>query len=233
MSNNSTARTRIKICGLTRLEDVQAAVAAGADAVGFVFYPKSPRYVEPRVAGELIAALPPFVTSVGLFVNAEAAEVASVVGMAPVSLLQFHGDETAQQCLSAAKTLNRRFVRALAVKSGMGAADLLKYEAEYRAVGGSLFAGLLLDAFVDGYGGGGKVFDWDLIPEELAHRAVLSGGLSAQNVTEAVRRLRPLAVDVSSGVEAGQKGIKDAASIRAFVSAVRAADAVLNVNHIP
>lgn len=221
--NATSRRTRIKICGLTRMEDLDAAVAAGADAVGFVFFPGSPRYVSPQAAAKLIAALPPFVTGVGLFVNATAAEVAAVVAQAPVSLLQFHGDESVQQCLAAAGAVNRPFVRAIRVQSGMSAADLLQYERQYRAVG-NLFAGLLLDAFVDGYGGGGKVFDWTLIPKELAPRVVLSGGLSEQNVTEAVVRVRPHAVDVSSGVELS-KGIKDAAGIRAFIGAVRAADA--------
>jgi len=229
MVNASTARTRIKVCGLTRKEDLEAAVAAGADAVGFVFYPASPRYLAPAAAGELLTAVPPFVTSVGLFVNAPAEEVVAVVAQAPVSLLQFHGDETPQQCCAAAKAVGRPFMRALRVQSGMQAADLLEYEREYRAASnaaGCTFAGLLLDAFVDGYGGGGKVFDWSLIPKELAPRAVLSGGLNAQNVTEAVLRVRPYAVDVSSGVEQS-KGIKDAAKIHAFVEAVRAADVTL------
>jgi phosphoribosylanthranilate isomerase len=225
MKNAPSGRTRIKICGLTRIEDVQAAVAAGADAVGFVFYPGSPRYVAPAIAAKLISALPPFVTAVGLFVNATVDEIAAAVAVAPISLLQFHGDESAQECCAAARAVNRPFVRAFRVQSGMGAADLLKYDDEYRAAGG-LFAGLLLDAFVDGYGGGGKVFDWALIPKELAPRVVLSGGLSEQNVTEALLRVRPYAVDVSSGVELS-KGIKDAAKIRAFIGAVRAADATI------
>ena len=216
-------RTRIKICGLTRIEDVRAAVEAGADAVGFVFYPKSPCYIGPDAAARLIAALPPFVTSVGLFVNAMPREVADVVAQAPVSLLQFHGDETPQQCHAAAAAATRGFIRAARVKAGMPGADLLKYALDYRAAS-ALFTGLLLDAFVDGFGGGGKVFDWSLIPSELAPQVVLSGGLSAQNATEAVARVRPYAVDVSSGVESG-KGIKDAARIRAFIEAVRLADA--------
>ncbi len=216
-------RTRIKICGLTRQEDLREALAAGADAVGFVFYPASPRYIAPAAAGRLLAGLPPFVTSVGLFVNATPDEIAATLVDAPVSLLQFHGDETVEQCAAAAKAVNRPFLRAIRVQSGMTAQDLLEYENAYRATG-PLFSGLLLDAFVDGYGGGGKVFDWTLIPEELAPRVVLSGGLSEQNVTEAVVGLRPYAVDVSSGVEAA-KGIKDAARIRAFIAGVRAADA--------
>jgi phosphoribosylanthranilate isomerase len=219
-----THRTRIKICGLTRPQDVQSAVTAGADAVGFVFYPKSPRYIDAAAAGHLIATIPPFVTPVGLFVNATPAEVQAIVAQAPVSLLQFHGDETPQQCAAIAQAVNRPFIRAIRVKEGMQAADLLEYESEYRAAS-TLFTGLLLDAFVDSYGGGGKVFDWSLIPENIAPRVVLSGGLSVQNATDAVLSVRPYAVDISSGVEQ-DKGIKDAVKIRAFIAAVRTADAV-------
>lgn len=216
-------RTRIKICGLTREQDLQTAIKAGADAVGFVFYGPSPRYIAPEAAGRLLAGVPPFVTTAGLFVNTTAEEVAAVLAAAPVSLLQFHGDETLEQCAAIAQAVRRPFIRAIRVKSGMQPADLLEYEHAYRAAS-PLFAGLLLDAFVDGYGGGGKVFDWSLIPKELAPRVVLSGGLSELNVTEAVAGLRPYAVDVSSGVEAS-KGIKDAARIQAFIEGVRAADA--------
>jgi len=218
------SRTRIKICGLTRVEDVQASVAAGADAIGFVFYPKSPRYITPAAAAKLIATVPPFVSTVGLFVNASPAEVAAALAQAPLSLLQFHGDETPQQCLAAAQAVSRPFIRALRVKSDMTERDLLKYAQDYQVAGG-LFAGLLLDTFVDAYGGTGKVFDWSLIPKELAPRVALSGGLSVQNVTEAVQRVRPYAVDVSSGVELS-KGIKDAGKICAFIDAVRQADAL-------
>jgi phosphoribosylanthranilate isomerase len=221
-----STRTRIKICGLTRKEDLHAAVEAGADAVGFVFYAQSPRYASPELAANLIAAVPPFVTTTGLFVNTSITDIHSVIAKAPVALLQFHGDETLDQCVAAATSVNRPFMRAIRVSSAMTGADLLKYDADYRAAS-PLFAGLLLDAFVDGYGGGGKVFDWSLIPKELAPRLVLSGGLNVQNATDAVVRIRPYAVDVSSGVEAA-KGIKDAAKIRAFISAVRAADATPN-----
>lgn len=218
-------RTRIKICGLTREEDVLAAVAAGADAVGFVFYDKSPRYVTPQRAAELIALLPPFVTPVGLFVNHTAAQVAATVAVAPVSLLQFHGDESAEDCAAAARAAGRAFVRVFRVKPDTSGAELLEYERLCRASSG-LFSGLLLDTFVDAYGGAGKVFDWSLIPKELAHRAVLSGGLSVQNVTGAVASVRPYAVDVSSGVERA-KGIKDARLIADFIRGVRAADATI------
>ena len=216
-------RTRIKICGLTRPQDVQAAVDAGADGIGFVFYEKSPRYIAPTDAARLIAAVPAFITTTGLFVNATADQVQAIVQIAPVSLLQFHGDETAAECAAIAKAVNRPFIRAIRVKPENKASDLVEYEAQYRAAS-PLFSGLLLDTFVDEYGGSGKVFDWSLIPESIAPRVVLSGGLNAQNATDAVRRIRPHAVDISSGVEVA-KGIKDAEKIRAFISAVRAADA--------
>ena len=222
-------RTRIKICGLTRSDDVAAAVAAGADALGFVFYEKSRRHVTPRLAAGLMAAAPPFVSTVALFVNATPDAVAATLAIAPVSLLQFHGDETPEQCAAIARLVNRPYTVALRVRPDMLPEDLLEYELRCRAAG-NLFAGLLLDAFVDGYGGGGKVFDWSVIPEELAPRVVLSGGLHVQNATDAVLRVCPHAVDVSSGVEhlsggVHQPGIKDAARISAFVKAVRAGDA--------
>jgi phosphoribosylanthranilate isomerase len=215
-------RTRIKLCGLSRAEEVESAVALGADAIGLVFYPDSPRYVAPDHAARLLRGLPAFVSAVGLFVNADMASVERVVGEAPITMLQFHGDETMAHCCAVAQKVNRPFLRAVRVKPSIGADDLLKCDADYRAAS-PFFAGLLLDAFVDGYGGGGKVFDWSLIPEGLAPRVVLSGGLSAQNVTEAVRVVQPLAVDVSSGIESA-KGVKDLARMRDFVAAVVAAD---------
>jgi phosphoribosylanthranilate isomerase len=215
-------RTRIKICGLSREEDVHAAVGAGADAIGLVFYPDSPRYVAPDQAARLISIVPPFVTTVGLFVNASIQQIAEIVSVAPVSLLQFHGDETLEQCAEIAARVHRPFMRAVRVQPDMAGGNLLKYEKDSRAAS-RFFAGLLLDAFVDGYGGGGKVFDWSLIPKELAPRVVLSGGLSVQNAADAVVRVRPYAVDVSSGVELA-KGVKDPARIRAFIDAVRQAD---------
>ncbi|WP_293776874.1 phosphoribosylanthranilate isomerase [uncultured Oxalicibacterium sp.] len=221
---SSLHRTRIKICGLTREQDVRDAIAAGADAIGLVFYPHSPRNIAPEAAGQLLRCVPPFVTTTGLFVNASLETVQSVIAKVPLALLQFHGDETAEMCAHIAAAVNRPFIRALRVKPEATAADLIEYEAQYRAAS-SLFSGLLLDTFVDGYGGSGKVFDWSLIPESIAHRVVLSGGLNAQNAAEAVSRIRPFAVDVSSGVEAA-KGIKDAEKIRAFIRAVRTADAV-------
>lgn len=212
-------RTRVKICGLTRPEDVDAAVAAGADAIGFVFYPKSPRYVAPDMAACLAARLPPFMTAVGLFVNADAAVVHATAEQVGLQLLQFHGDEAPDYCTG----FSLPFIKAARVRPDL---DLLKFGSEFKAA-----RGILLDAFVEGYGGGGEVFDWALIPKEIAARAVLSGGLHAANVAAGIRSLRalaapdsaPLGVDVSSGVETA-KGIKDAGLIRAFMAAVRSAD---------
>ena len=215
-------KTRIKICGITRSEDVRAVVAAGADAVGFVFYPASARYVTAELAAQLLQELPPFVVSVGLFVNASKSELQEVLLKAPIQLLQFHGDETPEQCHALASAVNRPFIRAFRVKPDTSAQDLIECEKTYRAAS-PLFNGLLLDTFVDSFGGSGKVFDWSLIPKELAPLVVLSGGLNVQNATDAVRRVRPFAVDISSGVELS-KGIKDIAKVRAFVDAVRLAD---------
>lgn len=206
-------RTRIKICGLTRPDDVSAAANAGADAVGFVFYPPSPRFVRVEDATGLSAAVPPFVTRVGLFVNADPAEVRRVLGLVRLDLLQFHGDEDAAYCAQ----FDCPWIRAIRMRPGV---DLLKSAAEFAGA-----RALLVDAFVDGYGGGGKTFDWSLIPERLPLPLILSGGLDAANVREAIRRVRPWAVDVSSGVEAERKGIKDVRRIHEFIAGVRDADA--------
>mgnify|MGYP000175582077 FL=1 len=219
---NPEHRTRIKLCGLSTPEDVAVAVDAGADAIGLVFYPPSPRHVRAERAAELLACLPPYLTAVGLFVNASLAEVQAVLAQAPITMLQFHGDETPEQCREIAQAVGRPFMRALRVRPETTATDLLEFASNYRA-SGPLFAGLLLDTWSDAYGGTGKAFDWSLVPADIAHQAVLSGGLNVQNVTDAVRRIRPHAVDVSSGIEAS-KGVKDAALMRAFVDAVRAAD---------
>jgi phosphoribosylanthranilate isomerase len=201
---------------------MQAAAKAGADAIGLVFYPPSPRHVSAQQAASLLAELPPFISSVGLFVNASLDEIKQTLRTAPLSMLQFHGDETPAQCAQAAETVARPFLRAIRIRPDTTTQDLLESVQLYRA-SSPLFAGLLLDTWSDAYGGTGKVFDWSLIPEEIAHQAVLSGGLNVQNVTDAVRSLRPLAVDVSSGIESS-KGIKDAALMHAFVNAVRAGD---------
>ena len=204
-------KTRIKICGLTREEDVDAAVAAGADAIGFVFYPPSPRYLTPERAAELARRIPPFVDAVGLFVNADSATVLATCASVPLNLLQFHGDEDAAYC----SQFSRPYLRAARVRPGL---DLVEFAGSFPEA-----RGLLLDAFVEGYGGGGHVFDWTLIPPALPGHLILSGGLHADNVAAAIERVRPDAVDVSSGVESG-KGIKDHAKIAAFVAAVRKAD---------
>lgn len=215
-------RTRIKLCGLSRPDDVAAAVEAGADAIGLVFYPPSPRHVTPAQAGELLAGLPAYITAVGLFVNPDETLVRAVVAQAPITMLQFHGDETPALCAQIAQAVRRPFMRALRIRSETTAADLLEFNLQYRA-SSPLFSGLLLDTWSDAYGGTGKVFDWSLIPADIARQAVLSGGLNVQNVTDAVRRVRPHAVDVSSGIESA-KGVKDAGLMHAFVAAVRAAD---------
>lgn len=206
-------RTRIKICGLTREGDVEAAVGAGADAVGFVLYPKSPRYVAPERAAALARRLPPFVTAVLLFVNADGEAVRRALDAVPAALAQFHGDETRAQCESAA----RPYLRAARMAPGV---DLLDFADRFPTA-----SALLLDAHVEGYGGGGKAFDWSLIPPDVPAPVVLSGGLSVANVIDGVRSVRPWAVDVSSGVESA-KGIKDAALMRRFCEAVREADAL-------
>lgn len=211
MTLSPLPRTRIKICGLTREADVDAAVLAGADAIGFVLYEKSPRFVSAQRAGELARRLPPFVTPVVLLVNAGARGVAEAVDAVPNALLQFHGDESPSECQAAA----RPYIRAARMAPGFDLLDFARSFTDAQA--------MLVDAHVEGYGGGGQVFDWSLLPQRLPRPMILSGGLHAGNVAEGVLRVRPWAVDVSSGVEAG-KGIKDAALIRQFCQAVQAAD---------
>jgi phosphoribosylanthranilate isomerase len=203
-------KVRIKICGLTRVEDIHAAVEAGADAIGLVFYPPSPRYVDLHKAAMLARAIPPFITIVGLFVNADPAVVRETLAAVPIHLLQFHGDEDESYC----QKFDRPYIKAARVKPGM---DLVQYATDFSSA-----QAILLDAFVDGYGGSGKVFDWSLIPPLLDKPIILSGGLEAGNVGDALIRVRPAAVDVSSGVEVA-KGIKDTEKIRLFIAAVRAA----------
>ena len=217
----SMHRTRIKICGLTREADVRHAVHAGADAIGFVLYPPSPRAVTAERVGELARLLPPFVTPVLLFVNATPEEVQAELAAVPHALLQFHGDESPADC----QTHGRPHIRAARVPTGTGAEgfDLLKYAQQHAAA-----QAILLDAHVEGYGGGGQSFDWTAFPWShpqlnASSRLVLSGGLTPANVTDGIRLVRPWAVDVSSGVEAS-KGIKDPDKMLAFVAAVRAAD---------
>ena len=216
------SRTRIKLCGLTEEEDVANAVAAGADAIGLVFYPPSPRHLSLARAATLAALVPPFVATVGLFVNPSAEQLLQAKNAARLSMLQFHGDETPEQCHALAASMSLPFIKAFRVRPDTKPDDLLEYDSICRA-GGHLYSALLLDTWVDAYGGGGKVFDWSLIPEELAPRVVLSGGLSVHNATDAVLRVRPYAVDVSSGIERA-KGVKDGEKMRAFAAAVRLAD---------
>jgi len=201
---------RSKICGITRMDDALAAVAAGADALGFVFYEKSPRAVTAQQARAIIAGLPPFVTTVGVVVNASACELNELLDAVPLDMLQFHGDETPEQC----EGYHRPYIKALRVKAGDDIAAACK------AYAGA--SGILLDAYVDGVPGGtGQAFDWSLIPQDLSKPIILAGGLSAGNVRQAIDRVQPYAVDVSGGVEKS-KGIKDHDKIRAFMQAVRA-----------
>jgi phosphoribosylanthranilate isomerase len=204
--------TRVKICGITRNEDALACAQAGADAIGLVFYPPSPRCIEVAQAAAIARALPPFVSTVGLFVNPTAEQVEAVLRELHLDLLQFHGDEAPEFC----RRFDVPYLKAVRVKAGV---DLVQYALRYQDA-----KGLLLDTYVEGTPGGtGQAFDWGLIPAELPLPVVLSGGLEAANVARAIKRVHPWAVDVSSGVEAA-KGIKDAAKIAAFIEGVRSAD---------
>ncbi|MDI9780085.1 phosphoribosylanthranilate isomerase [Pseudomonas putida] len=205
------SNVRSKICGITRIEDALAAAEAGADAIGFVFYAKSPRAVDVRQARSIIAELPPFVTTVGLFVNASRCELNEILEVVPLDLLQFHGDETPADC----EGYHRPWIKALRVRPGD---DL---EAACQLYAGA--RGILLDTYVAGVPGGtGEAFDWSLVPARLSKPIILAGGLSADNVGQAIAQVRPYAVDVSGGVEQA-KGIKDAAKIEAFMRAVKQA----------
>ena len=203
-------RTRVKICGITRPGDARAAAQAGADAIGLVFYPPSPRYLGTERAVEIRDALPPFVQTVALFVNPDAAQVAQVLGRVRPSMLQFHGEEMPEFCAQ----FGMPFVKTVRVKPGV---DALEYLRPF-----SRAAAWLFDSHVPEYGGAGESFDWALVPA-TERSVILSGGLSQANVAEAIRRVRPWGVDVSSGVESA-KGIKDAAKIAAFIAEVRNAD---------
>ena len=201
---------RSKICGITRIEDALAAVEAGADAIGLVFYAKSPRAVTVQQARTIIAALPPFVTTVGLFVDASRCELGEILDAVPLDLLQFHGDESPAAC----DGYHRPYIKALRVKPGD---DIAAQVALYKNA-----SGVLLDTYVPGVPGGtGEAFDWSLVPVGLSKPVILAGGLTADNVAGAISRVRPYAVDVSGGVEVA-KGIKDAKMIRAFIQAVKA-----------
>ena len=204
--------TAVKICGITRVEDALAAANSGAHAIGLIFYAGSPRLISRNVAREIVEALPAFVTPVALFVDAEPTDIKRVMIDVRPGLLQFHGDEAPEFCAS----FGLPYIKAVRVRPGV---DLLQYARRYRSA-----KGLLLDASVDGsHGGTGSTFDWALIPDQLPLPVILAGGLQQDNVADAIRRVRPWAVDVSSGVEAA-KGIKDAAKIAAFIRGVRNAD---------
>ncbi|HNV89193.1 MAG TPA: phosphoribosylanthranilate isomerase [Methylotenera sp.] len=201
-------RTRVKICGITRVEDALAAVNAGADAIGLVFYAPSPRAVTVEQAQKIAAAIPPFVSIVGLFVNAPKVEIESILSRVRLDILQFHGDETAEDC----EQINLPYYKAIRVKADT---NLIQCAQQYRTA-----KALLLDAFSEAaMGGTGQTFDWNLIPANLHMPVILAGGLNAENVGLAIRQVQPYAVDVSGGVEAG-KGIKDAAKIAAFMQGV-------------
>ncbi len=201
-------RTRVKICGITQVEDALIAVGHGADAIGLVFYPPSPRYVTPALAAEIVNALPAFVTVVALFVDASRADIEAVLSQVDIDLIQFHGQETADEC----RQYGKSYMKAIRVKSDT---NLVQYATEY-----SDAKALLLDTYAEGVPGGtGQVFDWALIPKNLSKPVVLAGGLDAENVEQAIRQVKPYAVDVSGGVEF-KKGIKDAAKIAAFMRGV-------------
>jgi phosphoribosylanthranilate isomerase len=227
---NTSQRTRIKICGLTREPDVDAAVEAGADAIGFVLYPKSARYVSLDQASELARRLPPFVTPVLLFVNEDTTKVSASLARIAGAIAQFHGDESPADCWLACNQGQQPYLRAARIPMGDAGRgfDLLKFAQDF-----SQAQAILLDAQVDGYGGGGHTFNWSLLPPNVNAHLVLSGGLNAANVIDGITQLRPrcksLSVDISSGVEVpGQKGIKDPTRIREFVAAVRMADQLLS-----
>jgi phosphoribosylanthranilate isomerase len=201
-------RTRVKICGITRVEDALAAVEQGADAIGLVFYPPSPRYVAPANAAIIVNALPAFVTVVALFVDAAKGEIEAVLSQVDIDMIQFHGNETAEEC----RRYGKSYMKAIRVKTDT---NLLQYVTEYLDA-----KALLLDTYTEGVPGGtGQVFDWSLIPKNLGKPIVLAGGLDAENVALAIHQVKPYAVDVSGGVEF-KKGVKDAAKIAAFMRGV-------------
>lgn len=205
-------RTRIKICGLREPAHARLAAEAGADAIGLVFYGRSPRHVQAEAAADVAAALPPYVMAVGLFVDAPAAEIDATLARVPLDLLQFQGDEPPEFC----ERFGRPYVRAVRMEEGV---DLLEYARRFKRA-----KALLLDAHVPGVPGGtGRTFDWKRVPRNLPIPLILSGGLDAGNVADAIREARPWAVDVSSGVESS-RGVKDPAKIVAFIRSVRSED---------
>jgi phosphoribosylanthranilate isomerase len=206
-------RTRVKICGITRAEDALNAVDAGADAIGLVFYAASPRCVSIQQAQNIVAVIPPFVSVVGLFVNASTVEIQSILAQVHLDMIQFHGDETPAHCEQACAQINLPYYKAIRVKPDT---NLLQYAIDFKAA-----KALLLDTYSEqAYGGTGHVFDWNLIPKNLPTPMILAGGLDALNVGAAIKQVQPYAVDVSGGVELS-KGIKDAAKIAVFMQAVK------------
>ncbi len=207
-SNSQVSRVRIKICGITRHEDAMAAVALGVDAIGLVFYPSSPRSVDIARAREIVSQLPPLVTKVGLFVNADEAYIQQVLAELPLDLLQFHGDETIEQC----RRYARPYIKAIKMSQGV---DLTKVMNVYHDA-----AAILLDACVEGVAGGtGQVFDWHLVPATVEKPVILAGGLNSDNVAGAIAQVKPYAVDVSGGVEQ-DTGIKSIEKMKAFIGEV-------------
>ena len=206
-------RTRVKICGITRVEDALTAVNAGADAIGLVFYAPSPRCVTIAQAQQIVAALPPFVSVVALFVNATTAEIKTILAQVPIDIVQFHGDETKAICEQISKQINLPYYKAIRVKAE---SNLLQYAQEFASA-----KALLLDTYTEAtFGGTGHVFDWNLIPKNMTKPIILAGGLVPENVALAITKVQPYAVDVSGGVESA-KGIKDAVKIAAFMHAVK------------
>ena len=205
-------RTRIKFCGFTREKDVQTAVSLGVDALGFVFYPPSPRYVAPYKAAELIHHVPAFISTVGLFVNSTVPQITRILSQVPISTIQLHGDESWNFAINASKIMQRPVIKAVRVTPQTDWDEVAHHVDQ--------LAGVLLDADAAGYGGAGHVFDWSVIPSELRHKIILSGGLNLDNISDALRTVQPYALDVSSGIEAGVKGEKDADKMAAFVQTV-------------
>ena len=202
-------RTRVKICGITSVKDALFAVNAGADAIGLVFYAPSPRFVTIEQAQQIVAAMPPFVSVVALFVNALPIEIETVLAQVRIDIVQFHGDETRSDC----EQIKLPYYKAIRVKADT---NLLQYEAEFSSA-----KALLLDTYSDAaFGGTGQVFDWGLVPQNLTKPVILAGGLTAENVALGIKQVRPYAVDVSGGVER-TKGVKDVAKIAAFMHAVQ------------
>lgn len=209
-------RTRVKFCGFTQASDVQAAVGLGADALGFVFYEASPRYVSPTHVAELVRSVPAFISTVGLFVNASVEQINGVLAQVPLNTIQLHGDESWGFALKLQTQLGKPVIKAIRVNEQTDWAEISRHIDQ--------IAGVLLDADAVGYGGAGHAFDWSVIPHKLYSKIILSGGLTAQSTAKAIHDISPYALDVSSGIEAGQKGIKDPAKMMAFLAAAQQAD---------